>query len=71
MSKRTIGVAQELGSSCRFHGQFPAGVPGYQLQARVVALAARERKHECNRVVPLNEGNEVTRDGRQEVIVSR
>ena len=71
MSKRMIGVAQELGRSCRFHGRRSrTEVPGYQLQARVVALAARERKYECDHVVSLSKGNEVTRDGRQEVIVS-
>ena len=38
MCKRTIGVPQELGRSCRFLGQFPEGVPGDQLQASAAAL---------------------------------
>ncbi len=28
MCKRTIGVPQELGRSCRFLGKFPAGATG-------------------------------------------
>jgi hypothetical protein len=43
MCKRTIGVPQELGSSCRFLGSIPAEIPGYQLQASAVHSSVEER----------------------------
>ena len=66
--KRTIGVPQELGSSCRLLSEIPVGVPGDQLQASAAHSSAGERTERVNAKVPPNEGNEVRRDGRQEVI---
>ena len=44
--------------------------PGYQLPASAAHSSAGERKERVNAEVPPNEGNEVRRDGRQEVIAS-
>ncbi len=44
MSKRTIGVPQELGRSCRLLGNSRLELPGYQLQASAVALVRRGAK---------------------------
>ena len=50
MCKRTIGVPQELGSSCRFLGISRLEPPGDQLQASGGALVRRRSKpNECNR----------------------
>ena len=65
--ERAIGVPQELGSSCRLLGRIPAGVTGCQLQASAAHSSAGERKQRVQEVPP-NEGNEVRRDGRQEVV---
>ena len=70
MSKRIIGVAQELGISCRFHGNIPDGDTGHQLQACAVAPGRVRAKARVQTVVSPNEGDEVTRDERREVIVS-
>ena len=43
MSKRTIGVPQELGRSCRFLGESRPEIPGDQLQASAVHSSAGER----------------------------
>ena len=43
-------------------------LPGDQLLASVVHSSAGERKERVNAEVPPNEGNEVRRDGRQEVV---
>ena len=45
-------------------------LPGYQLQASAVHSSAEERTQRVNVEVPPTEGNEVRRDGRQEVIAS-
>ncbi len=48
MSKRTIGVPQELGRSCRLLGNSRLELPGYQLQASAVgARPPRSEKNEC------------------------
>lgn len=70
MSKRTIGIPQELGRSCRLLSDFPAEIPGHQLLASAVHLSAGERKQRVQAEVPPSEGNEARRDGRQEVIAS-
>ncbi len=41
--QQTIGILQELGRSCRFLSEIPAGEPGYQLQALAAHSSARER----------------------------
>ncbi len=41
MCKRTIGVLQELGSSCRFLGDFPAGDTGLSTPGLGGALVRR------------------------------
>jgi hypothetical protein len=43
-------------------------IPGYQLQASLVQSSAGERKERVNVEVPPSDGNEVRRDGRQEVV---
>ena len=68
--KRTIEVPQELGRSCCFLGNIPAETPGYQLQALAAHSSARERTQRVNVEVSPSEGNEVRRDGQQEVIAS-
>jgi hypothetical protein len=45
-------------------------IPGYQLQALAAHTSAKERKQRVNVEVPPSEGNEVRRDGHQEVIAS-
>ena len=48
MRKRTIGVPQELGRSCRLLGNSRPELPGYQLQASAVgARPPRSEKNEC------------------------
>jgi len=44
MCRRTIGVPQELGRSCRFLGQPRPEIPGDQLQAPTVHSSVEERK---------------------------
>lgn len=69
MRKRTMGVPQELGRSCRLHGNFPVERPGEQLQAsRPHGVLGRSEQFRAT-VVPPSEGNEARRDGRQEVTV--
>jgi hypothetical protein len=43
MCKRAIGTLQELGRSCRFLNEIPAGEPGYQLQALAAHSSGGER----------------------------
>ena len=43
-------------------------LPGDQLQAPAAHSSAGERKERVNAEVPPSEGNEVRRDGRQEVV---
>ena len=70
MCKRTIVVPQELGRSCYLLGKLPDGAPGYQLQAQAAHSSAWERKKTSASEVSPSEGNEVRRDGQQEVIAS-
>jgi hypothetical protein len=65
-----IGVPQELESSCRFHGSEVGR--GYRFTNPRPAAGHTPRQRERNERVPVappNEGNEVRRDGRQEVAV--
>ena len=48
----------------------PAGVPGQQLQALAAHSSSRERTQRVNVEVSPSEGNEVRREGQQEVIAS-
>ena len=70
MCKRTVGVPQELGRSCRLLGDSRPESPGDQLQASAAHSAAEERTEASATEVPPSEGNEARRDGRQEVIAS-
>ena len=68
MCRRTIGVLQELGRSCRFLSEVPAGDTGSPTPGFGGALVRRGAKERVNAEVPPSEGNEARRDGRQEVI---
>jgi hypothetical protein len=70
MCKRIIGVAQELGRSCRFHSISRTESSGITKLQACKSRTQLARANRVQRVVPPNEGNEVTWDGRQEVIVS-
>ncbi len=68
--KRKIEVPQELGRSCCLLGNIPAGDTGSTtpgLGRRLVSQGANQRVQP--EVLP-SEGNEVRRDGQQEVIAS-
>ena len=70
MCKRTIEVPQELGRSFRFLGNIPAGDTGLPTPGLGGALVRRGAKTTSATEVPPNEGNEVRRDERQEVVAS-
>ena len=68
MGKRTFEVPQELGRSCRSLGSIPAGDTGSPTPGLGEALMRQGAKRVSETgVLPIN-GNEVRRDGRQEVI---
>ena len=70
MCKRNIGVAQELGRSCQLHITHRDGVAvnsNLQADKPRIQLAGAKRVHV---VVSPSEGNEATRNGWQEGIVS-
>ena len=69
MRKRTMGVPQELGRSCRFPGSIPAGDTGLPTPGLGGTLVRRGANATSETEVPPNEGNEVRREGRQEIIV--
>ena len=66
--KRIIEIPQELGRSCCFLGIPRLETPGYQLQALAAALVRQGTKATSAPEVSPNEGNEVRRDGKQEVV---
>ena len=68
MCKRTIEISQELGRSCRLLGNFPDGATGLPTPGLGGALVRQGAKATSATEVPPNEGNEVRRDGRQEVV---
>jgi hypothetical protein len=70
MCKRTIGVPQELGRSCRFLGNIPAGDTGLPTPGPGGALVRRGANTTSEPEVPPNDGNEVRWDEQQEVIAS-
>ena len=70
MCKRTIGVPQELGRSCRLLDTIPAGdtgLPTSGLSGRT--RPPRSEKNEYQSRYRPSEGNEARRDGRREIIV--
>jgi hypothetical protein len=66
--ERTFGGPQEPGRSCRLLREIPAGRPGQQLRASTAHSSGEERRERVGAEVPPSEGDEVRRDGRQEVI---
>ena len=66
--KRTWGFPRNLGDPVVSSVRTRPEIPGDQLQASAAHSSAGERKERVNAKVPPNEGNEVRRDGRQEVI---
>ena len=70
MCKRTIGVPQELGRSCRFLGSIPAGDTGLPTPGLGGALVRRGANITSETEVPPHDGNGVRRDEPQEVIAS-
>ncbi|NIS79278.1 MAG: hypothetical protein GTO14_03450 [Anaerolineales bacterium] len=70
MCKRTIEVPQELGRSCCFLGNIPAGDTGLPTPGLGGALVRQGANTTSDTEVSPSEGNEVRRDGQQEVIAS-
>jgi hypothetical protein len=73
MSKQVIGVSQELGRSCLLHGRRANwGVPSDSEKAPAggSGISSHLERTDDAAGVPPNEGNEVRRDGRQEVVAS-
>ena len=68
MRKQTLGFSRNLGGPVVSSAKSRPEIPGYQLQASAAHSSAEERKERVHAEVPPNEGNEVRRDGRQEVI---
>lgn len=66
--KRILGFPRNLEGPVISSAIFPAGEPGYQLQASAAHSSAEERRKRVNAEVPPSEGNEVRRDGWQDVI---
>jgi hypothetical protein len=68
MGKRTLGFPRNLGDPVVSSVQSRLEIPGHQLQASAAHSSAGERTERVDTEVPPSEGNEVRRDGRQEVI---
>src|SRR3954470_13972368 len=66
--KRKWGFPRNLGGPVISSAQSRPEPPGDQLQASAAHSSAGERRERVNAEVPPNEGNEVRRDGRQEVV---
>ena len=66
--KRKWGFPRNLGDPVVSSAKSRPELPGDQLQASAAHSSAGERKERVNAEVPPNEGNEVRRDGRQEVV---
>jgi len=66
--KRKWGFPRNLGDPVVSSAKSRPELPGDQLQASTAHSSAEERKERVNAEVPPNEGNEVRRDGRQDVI---
>ena len=70
MANGTFRFPRNLGDPFVSSTKSRLEIPGYQLQASAVHSSAEERTQRVNVEVPPNEGNEVRRDGHQEVIAS-
>ena len=68
MANEHLGFSRNLGDPVVSSAKSRPEIPGCQLQASAVHSSAEERKERVNAEVPPNEGNEVRRDGRREVI---
>jgi hypothetical protein len=66
--KRKWGFPRNLGDPVVSSATSRPELPGDQLQASAAHSSVKERKERVSAEVPPNEGNEVRRDGRQEVI---
>jgi len=66
--KRQWGFSRYLGDPVVSSAQSRPELPGYQLQAPAAHSSVGERNERVNAEVPPSEGNEVRRDGRQEVV---
>jgi hypothetical protein len=66
--ERTLGSPRNLGDPVVSSAQSRPEQPGDQLQASAAHSSVEERKERVNAEVPPSEGNEVRRDGRQEVV---
>ena len=69
MGKRESGFPRNLGDPAVSTEETRAGTPGDQPQARRCHTHRRRERNMRVPVVPPSEGNEVRRDGRQEVAV--
>ena len=68
MANGHLGFSRNLGDPAVSSAKSRPELPGYQLQALTARSSVGERKERANAEVPPNEGNEVRRDGRQDVI---
>ena len=68
MANGHLGFPRNLGDPVVSSAKSRPEIPGQQLLASAVHSSARERKERVNAEVPPNDGNEVRRDGRQEVV---
>ena len=68
MANGHLGFPRNLGDPVVSSAKFRLEIPGYQLQAPAAHSSAGERKERVNAEVPPSEGDEVRRDGRQEVV---
>ena len=66
--ERTFGGPRNLGDPIASPASSRPEIPGQQLQAPAVHSSAEERTERVDAGVPPSEGDEVRRDGRQEVI---
>ena len=66
--KRIWGFPRNLGDPVVSSAQSRPELPGYQLQVSGAHSSAVKRKERVSAEVPPSEGNEVRRDGRQDVI---
>jgi hypothetical protein len=66
--KRKSGFPRNLGDPVVSSATSRPELPGHQLQAPAAHSSAGERTERVNAEVPPSEGNEVRRDGRQDVI---
>jgi site-specific recombinase XerC len=68
MANGQSGFPRNLGDPANSSASSRLERPGYQLRASAVHSSAGERRERVDAEVPPNEGDEVRRDGRQEVV---